>query len=394
MNYILFDDNRRTALLPLTFTRPAADLRTGILTIREKWEYRLKTKTSSLTEEYLSKKYPTIIESDNLLINGTILPNDALIDQIHELKPGEKLERENILIAFRLNGENLKHQMRTDSLKSVNTDLEFLKIDNTWDLFSKNDETLKADFQMLTKGRASAKLSTTNFVRGSQDDIFIEEGAEVEYAFLNAESGPVYIGKDAVLMEGSKIRGPFALCDHAQLKLDAKIYGPTTIGPHCKVGGEITNSVFLGYSNKAHDGFLGHAVVGEWVNIGADTNNSNLKNTYDPVKLWSYESKRFVNTGLQFCGLIIGDHSKTGINTMFNTGTVVGVSCNLYGSGFQRNFIPSFSWGGPLKMMTYNLEKSFDVARAVMARRKISFTDEDREILTYIYNQTLNAARG
>lgn len=390
MNYILFDDNRRTALLPLSYTRPVADMRIGILTIREKWELLLKTKTSSLTQPYLSKKFPIVKEDDNILINGTVLPNASLIEQIQLLKQGEKLLKDNVLVAYRLTGDDLENDPGTGSLKTVNTSVEFLKIENTWDIFSKNGVALKKDFALLTKGRKSAKLSTTNFTRGPVEDIFVEEGADVEHAFLNAETGPIYIGKDAVVMEGSKIRGPFALCKHAQLKMDAKVYGATTIGPHCKVGGEINESVFFGYSNKAHDGFLGHAVIGEWVNLGADTNNSNLKNTYDHVKLWSYKEGRFVNTGLQFCGLVMGDHCKVGINSMFNTGTVVGVSSNLFGSGFLRNFIPSFSWGGPLKMTTYDLEKSFGVAKAVMARRGISFTEEDKKILTFIYNLTIN----
>jgi len=390
MNYILFDDDRRTALLPLSYTRPLADIRIGILTIREKWEHFLKTKTSSLSQPYLGKKFPLEKENDNILINGTILPDETLIDQIHLLKPGEKLLKDEVIIAYRLKGDDLESNPNAGALNAVETSIDIQKINNTWEIFSKNDVALRADYRLLTKGRNSAKLSDTNFVRGSIDDIFIEDGADAEHVFLNAETGPIYIGKDTVVMEGSKIRGPFALCEHAQLKLDAKIYGPTTIGPYCKVGGEITNSVFFGYSNKAHDGFLGHSVIGEWVNIGADTNNSNLKNTYDHVKLWSYDQGRFVNTGLQFCGLIMGDHSKTGINSMFNTGTLVGVSCNLFGSGFQRNFIPSFSWGGPQKMTTYNLEKSFEVAKAVMARRGIIFSEMDKDILTYIYNLTIN----
>jgi len=390
MNYILFDDDRRTALLPLVYTRPSADMRVGILTIREKWETLLQSKTSTLTESYLSKKFPCVLTNDNLFINGTILPDKSLIHLIKHLNYGERLMRKNVLIAYRISGDDQKNVHDVSDLKPINTEIEFFKIDNTWDIFSKNEEALKNDFELLTKGRKSARISETNFIRGPVKDIFIEEGADVEFAFLNAETGPIYIAKDTVVMEGSKIRGPFALCEHSQLKLDAKIYGATTIGPHCKVGGEINNSVLFGYSNKAHDGFLGNSVIGEWANLGADTNNSNLKNTYDHVKLWSYAEERFVNTGLQFCGLVMGDHSKTGINCMFNTGTVVGVSCNLFGAGYHRNFIPSFSWGGPLKMTTYDLNKSFEVAKAVMARRSIEFANNDREILTHIYNQTRN----
>lgn len=387
MNYILFDDSRRTALLPLVYTRPIADIRIGILTIREKWEHFLNSKTSSYTEPYLAKKFPIVLEDLNLLINGSILPTEELINELTSLKPGEKVVRNEIIIAYCFEGKDVVHFSEVEKFVVKKTNLDFIKIDNTWDIFSKNDLALRADFKLLTKDRKSEKLSETNFVQGNSSDIFLEEGAEIEYAFLNTKSGPIYLAKDAVIMEGSKVRGPFSLGQQSQLKMDAKIYGATTIGPHCKVGGEINNSVFFGYSNKAHDGFLGNAVIGEWVNLGADTNNSNLKNTYDFVKLWSYADEKFVNTGLQFCGLIMGDHSKTGINTMFNTGAVVGVSANLFGSGYQRNFIPSFSWGSPHKMLTFDLNKSFDVATAVMARRGIQFDETEKEILTYIYKQ-------
>lgn len=387
MNYILFDDNRRTALLPLAYTRPIADIRIGIMTIREKWEHFLNSKTSSYTEPYLASKFPIVIENLNLLINGSILPTEGLTKEITSLKPGEKLLSNDIIVAYCVKGKDVGHYSELEKFGVKKTNSDFIKVDNTWDIFSKNDLALRADFNLLTKDRKSEKLSDTNFVQGNSSDIFLEEGAEVEYAFLNAKSGPIYIAKDAVIMEGSKVRGPFSLGQHSQLKMDAKIYGATTIGPHCKVGGEINNSVFFGYSNKAHDGFLGNAVLGEWVNLGADTNNSNLKNTYDSVKLWSYADEKFVNTGLQFCGLIMGDHSKTGINTMFNTGAVVGVSANLFGSGYQRNFIPSFSWGSPLKMLTFDLNKSFDVATAVMARRGLQFDETEKEILTQIYKQ-------
>ena len=388
MNYVLFDDDNRINLLPLVFTRPVCDIRVGILTIREKWEFYLQAKTSTYTQDYLRKKYPFVSSDDNLLINGSVLPDDRLVKLIKDLKTGDQLIIDDILIAFRSNNSDVNEIISSKKLKTISSDLAILHIKNTWDIFSKNEAALIADFALLTNGRNSAKISDTNFIIGDQSNIFLEAGAKVEFAFLNTNSGPIYIGKDAEVMEGSKVRGPFALGEHSQLKLDTKIYGATTIGPHCKVGGEINNSVFFGYSNKAHDGFLGNSAIGEWVNIGADTNNSNLKNTYDYVKLWSYSEKRFINTGLQFCGLIMGDHSKTGINTMFNTGTVVGVACNLFGSGFQRNYIPSYSWGSPLKMLTYDLNKSFQVAKAVMARRGIELNETEQEILTHIYNIT------
>jgi UDP-N-acetylglucosamine diphosphorylase/glucosamine-1-phosphate N-acetyltransferase len=379
MNIILTDGIFRENLLPLTFTRPVADIRIGITTIREKWERLLNAKTSTLTEGYLTEKYPIVLENENLLINSSVMPTVDLLEEICSLKLGSVLKMEDLVIAAKTNNKLLNNDLTIVDLK---TEVDLIK--NTWEIFSKNEKYLKSDFQQLTKNKISKEISSTNFIRGDRNLIFLEEGASVEFTYLNTESGPIYIGKDAEVMEGSKIRGPFALCEHSTLKMDAKIYGATTIGPHCKVGGEINNSVFFGYANKAHDGFLGNAVIGEWCNIGADTNNSNLKNTYEEVKLWSYSKGRFVKTGLQFCGLIMGDHSKTGINTMFNTGTVVGVSCNIYGSGFQRNFIPSFSWGSPLGMKAYNLKKAFLVADAVFNRRGIDFDETEIKILTEI----------
>ena len=386
MNYILFDNFRRANLLPLVFTRPVADIRIGILTIREKWEHFLKAKTSTLTEPYLSKKYPLVKADDNLLLNASVVPTAELVEEILKLQPGECLSIDESIIAKRMTAAELEGDAADDHFKATRTKADFIKINNSWDIFANNDRAIKDDFDLLTKRRKSQPVSDTNFIIGDPKKIFIEKGATVEYAFLNTNDGPIYIGKDAVVMEGSKIRGSFALCESSILKLDAKIYPGTTVGPHCKVGGEVQNTVFFGYSNKGHDGYLGNSVVGEWCNFGADTNNSNLKNTYDIVKLWSYAEEHFVKTGLQFCGLIMGDHSKTGINTMFNTGTVVGVSCNLFGSGYQRNFIPSFSWGGPHNMGVFNLKKSFIVAEAVWKRRGLKFDSTEEEILTHIYN--------
>src|SRR5690606_7840722 len=254
------------------------------------------------------------------------------------------------------------------------------------DIFSKNTLAIQADFDLLTKGRQSAAIPDSVFCI-NRKNIFVEEGARLNFASLNASDGPIYIGKNAEIMEGCTIRGPFALCDSSTLKMQTKIYGGTSIGPHSKVGGEVNNSVIFGYSNKAHDGFLGNSVIGEWCNLGADTNNSNLKNNYAEVKLWDYEKEGFANTGLQFCGLMMGDHSKCGINTMFNTGTVVGVSANIFGSGFPRNFIPSFSWGGSGGFTTYNTEKAFEVAKVVMSRRNIEFSDLDAKILVHVVEE-------
>lgn len=389
MNYILFDDNTRINLLPLTFTRPVADIRIGILTIREKWEKVLGVKVSSKTEAYLSEKFPAeyTIDTDNVWINGSFCPNEKLIEEINSLQPDQVLLSAGIVIAA--NSGNVKQF----DYKDIDGFIKFeshalpMRIENTWDIFSKNGEAIKNDFELITKGRKSLALSTTNQVIGIEN-IFVEEGAIVECSILNASTGPIYIGKDAEIMEGAIVRGPLALCEHAALKMGAKIYGPTTVGPYSKVGGEVNNSVIIGYSNKGHDGFLGNSVLGEWCNIGADSNNSNLKNNYAEVKLWNYEKERFINTGLTFCGLIMGDHSKCGINTMFNTGTVVGVNANIFGSGFPRNFVPSFSWGGAAGFTTYKVKDAFEVAARVFERRGMEFNETEQNILTHVFELT------
>ena len=333
MNYILFDDVHRDDLLPLTFLRPIADIRVGILTIREKWEHYLGTGTSSLTEPYLSIKYPVIRGANNILINGSILPNPELVEKIQALHPGQVMIREDVLVAYHLTAEELDRNVKSGELEEVSIDTAFDKINYCWDIFNLNSIALIHDFGILTKGKTSAAISSSNNIIG-RENIFIEEGAVVEFASLNASQGPIYIGRHTEIMEGSLVRGPFAMLDHSVLKMGTKIYGGTTIGPHCKIGGEVNNSVFFGYSNKAHDGFIGHSVIAEWCNLGANTNNSNLKNTYDVVRVWNYPDQSFINTNLQFCGMIMGDHSKTGISTMINTGTVIGVFANVFGTGF------------------------------------------------------------
>lgn len=386
MNYILFEDNSRLNLLPLTLTRPVADIRIGILTIREKWEKLLNSKTSTKTEEYLSKKYPTefTIDTDNVWINSSFCPNEKLIEEIKSLKPMEALLDSTIVVAA--NSGDIKNFELSNFgyFTKYDSHAKPMWIEHLWEIFSKNEEAIKADFDLLTHGRKSFALSSTNQVIG-HENIFVEEGAKVECAILNASTGPIYIGKDAEIMEGAIIRGPFALCEHSTLKLGAKIYGPTTIGPYSKVGGEVNNSVIFGYSNKAHDGFLGNSVIGEWCNIGADSNNSNLKNNYAEVKLWNYEHGKLMNTGLTFCGLIMADHSKCGINTMFNTGTVVGVNTNVFGAGFPPNFIPSFSWGGADGFTTYKIKEALEVATRVYERRGLVFDETEKEILTHIF---------
>lgn len=386
MNYILFDDQLiKSNLLPLTFTRPVAEIRFGIRTMREKWEAYLNSKTSTLTESYLDAKFPLVKGEENILINAAVCPSVELVNEINSLQSEQLLVKGDKVIAMRTNLANLEAD--TEIVDTVETKCELFGFTVVTDLFMLLDKALRQDFVDITKGRKSQKLSESNRVIGAEN-IFIEEGAIVELAIINASYGPVYIAKDAEVMEGAVIRGPISLGEHSQIKMAAKIYGPSSFGPYVKVGGEVNNSVILGHSNKGHDGFMGQSVLGEWCNIGADTNVSNLKNTYETVKLWNYSAESFVNTGLQFCGLVMGDHSKTGINTMLNTGTVVGVFSNIFGSGYPRNFISSFNWGGPSGFKKYNFDKALKVAEIVYSRRGMKFTDVDANILETVYNLT------
>ena len=385
MNLVLFDGPERPHLLPFTFTRPVSEIRVGILTIREKWEKRLETKASFRTEPYLADKFKLKLDGDNLFVNGAICPDLGLIGRIVELKRGQGLYQGQDLLACRITGEDAV-EFPTLELERITYERPVNRIEHTWDIFLQNGEQLERDFGLLTDGRTSQPLSRTNTIIGER--IFVEEGVSVEASILNATERPIYIGKDATILEGCMVRGGLALGEHSALKMGAKIYGPTTLGPHCKVGGEVNNAVLFGYSNKGHDGFLGNAVLGEWVNIGADTNNSNLKNNYDEVRLWSYVRGGFERTGQQFCGLMMGDHSKCGINTMFNTGTVIGVSANVFGSGFPRNFVPSFSWGGHHGFQVYQLNKALETAERMMARRDIPLSGEDRSIMEHVFNET------
>ncbi len=391
MNYILFDGNVRNQLLPFTFTRPVADIRIGILTIREKWEHLLGFTTTTVTEDYLSEKYPFLELEKNILINASFLPSENLVNIIKGLEENQAVFFDGEPIAF-YTTEGQEVDFESFNIIQYTHD-DVLRIEHSWDIFSKNGEAIKRDFEMLTKGRKSQPIPKTVWTK-NPENIFIEEGAIIEFCTLNASEGPIYIGKDAEIMEGALVRGPFALCEHATLKMGAKIYSNTTIGPHSKVGGEVNNSVIFGYSNKGHDGFLGNSVLGEWCNLGADTNNSNLKNNYAEVRLWDYETEGFSRTGLQFCGLMMGDHSKCGINTMFNTGTVVGVSANIFGSGFPRNFVPSFSWGGSGGFTTYKTDKAFEVAKVVMSRRNIEFSEVDAKILEHVFEETSKWRKG
>jgi len=387
MNYILFDDTTWQNLLPLTFTKPVSEIRFGILTITEKWEIYLSGKLTFQTQDYLSVKYKSSYTNNAVFINGKICPTAELLAQINNLEFNKGIKNGTTLIAFRSNQAspiNIEEALAHSEQIVIN----YLSVENTWDIFSKNGEAIKQDFELLTRDRISKPLSSSNKVIGDSDLVFLEEGAVVEAAILNTKSGPIYIGKDSEIMEGSVVRGPFALCEHSALKLSTKVYGPTTIGPHSKVGGEINNSVVFGFSNKAHDGFLGNSVIGEWCNLGADTNNSNLKNNYGNVKIYSYAQQKMVDTGLQFCGLIMGDHSKCGINTMFNTGTVVGVGANIFGGGFPPTHIPSFSWGGAEGMEEYKFDKMVETANRVYARRSISMSAEEKQILQTVFDKT------
>lgn len=380
-NIILFDpEEARSRLLPLTLTRPVALLRHGITTISEKWQKAIPGTYSYSTQDYLSMKYPMIEASDgdNLFIAGNLHPDATLTEAILALQPGQALTKEGCVIARRGNG-NPKENIEYDGTPFA--------LNHIWDLFMLNDEAVRRDFATLTAGRKSQPLSDTCRLIGDPSQLFIEEGATIEAATLNVSKGPIYVGRDAEIMEGACLRGPVAMCEHSVVNMGGKIYGATTLGPYCKVGGELNNVVMTGYSNKAHDGFLGNAAIGEWCNLGAGCTASNLKDTYAPVKLWSMAEGRFVKTDLQFCGLIMGDHSKAGINTMFNTATVIGVGVNFYGAGFPRTYLPSFTEGSPLGMKPVIMERFFDTASRMMARRHKELTPIDKEIFISIQEQ-------
>jgi UDP-N-acetylglucosamine diphosphorylase/glucosamine-1-phosphate N-acetyltransferase len=392
-NIILFDTEARDHLLPLTATRPMAELRLGILNVRQKWEHWLKGTASFITKDYLSGKFPIRVAQENLLISAGLLPNKALCDRILRLRLNEALLHGEELIAACLDNEQIQRlvdDIEIEQLEGIQIEeeIELTAINRLWDLTRLNGEQIASDFWLLTQGRTSQPLSATNRVTASEH-IFIEEGAVIEHCILNGSNGPIYIGKGAEIMEGCMLRGPVAVGAGAIVKMGAKIYGPTTIGPGCRAGGEITRSILMDNSNKAHDGYLGDSVLGEWCNLGADTNNSNLKNNYSEVKLWDYKTQRFERTGQQFVGLFMGDHSKCGINTMFNTGTVVGVFANVFGAGYQRNFVPDFAWGGPdSSYRTYRMAEATETADAVMARRQQALSEEDKDILQTIFDDT------
>jgi UDP-N-acetylglucosamine diphosphorylase/glucosamine-1-phosphate N-acetyltransferase len=392
VNIVLFDTvKNRTQLLPLSYTRSVADMRIGILTIKEKWERYLGQSVSILTEEYLQPKYERLnLVTDTLFIASNVLPTPQLAAAIHSLVLGNGLSYSESIFAFRTDcivSEIASIESVTLNVQCTSTATNVQLLESPSAIFKWNGQEIENDFKLLTAGRVSKALSPTNTLIGPSDKLFIEADAVVEASILNTNTGYIYIGHEAEIMENCAVRGPLALCEHAGLKMSAKIYGATTIGPHCKVGGEVNNAVFFAYSNKGHDGFIGNSVIGEWCNLGADTNNSNLKNNYGDVDVWSYTTEKYEDTGMQFHGLIMGDHAKSGINTMFNTGTVVGVSANVFGSDFPPKFIPSFSWGGAQWLRTFTFEKSLEVAERMMERRGIKLSDADIAILKEVFER-------
>lgn len=385
MQLVFSDAQYWEDFLPLTFTRPIAEMRCGILTFSERWKKLLTIdEVSYLTEDFLQEKFQKPEKRESLFLVPNFLPTPDVLQQIKNLRKGEALVYQDELLAAKVNMENFKLS-QIEKMTDITEELLFFK--QPTDLFSYNHKAIDFDFELLTKGRTSQPLSSTNGFLGNPEDLFIDEGAQIEFSTLNTKTGKIYIGKNAEIMEGCHLRGPIALCEDSKFNLGAKIYGATTVGPHSKVGGEVNNVVIFGYSNKGHDGFIGNSAIGEWCNLGADTNSSNLKNNYATVKLWNYKSKKFTDTGLQFAGVIMGDHAKTAINTQLNTGTVVGLAANIFKSGFPPNLVENFSWGGMKGDEKFKLEKAIEVAEKAMIRRKIILSEADKKILEYIFNQ-------
>ena len=385
-------ENDWKQLLPLTFTRSVSQIRIGILTIEEKWmKYFPDVSVSFSVQPHLAALFPFRDSDESLYVRSSVLPDEHLLKVLSSLNAGQSLYSGTEWVAFKGNSHGWKKHHEAEKL-SLHTPLKM--VSKVYDIFKNNGEAISDDFKLLTNRRQSVPLSKSVTVIGDANLVFLEEGAVAEACIINTKGGPVYLGKESEMMEGSVVRGPFALCEHSVLKLSAKIYGPTTIGPHSKVGGEVNNSVIFGYSNKAHDGFLGNSVIGEWCNLGADTNNSNLKNNYANVKLYNYAENRPLDTGLQFCGLIMGDYSKSGINTMFNTGTVVGVGANIFGGGFPPTHLPSFTWGGSESLEVYRLEKLFETSEKVFERRGLVFGNREKEMLKGVFELTDKDRKG
>lgn len=391
MHLLVFDDPAiRPHLLPFTFTRPVGALRCGILTIAEKWQRRLgAAQVGYLTQPYLQAKFPAgDVAGPALVVNGAVCPDELLVRQVQTLQPGQGLYCDEVLVAARLADATRVAELIQDGLTQVEVAEPVTVISRPWHLFLRNGVEIRRDFALLTAGRTSQPVGDAHTIVYAPENVFVEEGVKIRAAILNAEDGPIYLGRNSQVHEGAVVKGPLALGEGAHVNAGAKMRGDNTVGPYCKVGGEVGNSILFGYSNKGHDGYLGNSVLGEWCNLGADTNTSNLKNNYAPVKVWSHHAGRFVDTGQTFCGLMMGDHSKCGINTMFNTGTVVGVGANIFGAGFPRQFIPSFSWGGAAGFETFKLPKVAEVAERVMARRNLPYDDAEQGIMAAVFEQT------
>ncbi len=374
-------------LLPLTFTRPCSEIRVGIDSIREKWEYYFGSIGSWHTSEHLKKKYPLRKEGASVFLNSCLIPDPEITEAIKSLKEGEGIKKGEQILSYHGSADiDLTVEDPQVDGKFMEWTKEVKIVNNLWDIFSLNADEIASDIR-LKKLIPSTPTDPHTIIYG-KENVFCHESAEVRAAILNAENGPIHIDEGAVINEGSILYGPLSIGSRSVISPGAKIRGGTTIGPNSKVGGEVNNSVLFGFSNKAHDGFLGNSVIGEWCNLGADTNNSNLKNNYDEVKLWNFRLKRFQKTGKQFCGLIMGDHSKCSINTMFNTGTVVGVGANIFGSGFHSNLIPSFSWGGPQGRTTFQLKRFFQTSEIAMKRRGQELSENDKEIFQWVFENT------
>lgn len=388
---ILFDNEARDEMLPLTFTRPVCDLRVGILTIRQKWEKWMNAKVSCITQDYLSEKFPLEYGDENYLIDGSIMPSDQLVTLLGEMGSNEAYLKNDSLVVAKLSGKQFKKLLEDDDFGQIRgmdiSETRFTKINHLWDLIQFNDQAIKEDFRLLTGGRRSMPLHPSNYCSNA-DQIFIETGAKVHASYLNTDNGPIYVGKNAEIMEGSCLRGSVALGEGAVLKLGAKVYGATSLGPKSVVGGEVKNVIFQANSNKGHDGYLGDSYVGEWCNFGAGSSCSNLKNNFSNVSIWNYRLQNFADTGMMKCGVIMGDYSMCAINTSFYTGSVVGVSANIFGAGIPPRHIPGFSWGGGEGLTTYRIEKAFETAERVAPTKGYSMSVQDRLILMRIFEDT------
>lgn len=388
MNVILFDPVNRKNLYPIVLTRPCASIRVGMFTIQEKWDLYLGETSTVLVPEFLSGKYKANFTDENLYVNATLLPGKDVLDQILLLKPGEKLICDGKLVAFKqgkVMWENMANVL--NDLSPVESNLETDFIEHTWDIIRHLDNQLKSDFEIALHKFSAIELP--EYTTAIHPEL-IRTGTNVKIGacILNASEGAIIIDDDAEIMDGAMLKGPLYMGKHSVVKMGAKIYGPVATGEHCRLGGEVTDSVLQAYSNKGHDGFLGHSYLGEWCNLGADTNTSNLKNNYEAVRLWNYSDHSFNHTNMQFLGAIMGDHAKTGINTMLNSGTVIGVAGNVYGGGFLRNFVPDFCTGSPSKLSVFPYRQVIKMAHAMMKRRNIELSSDEESILFAAFEES------